>query len=501
MAVADFQDAMLRIRRPRTRRDLLPRVRSLRIPHLVPLGVVLLAAGLGMLASLLQTPHVAAFPDSDGYLAVAHRLLTTHQFTDPIRTPGYPAFLALIFLLTGGEHWNAVVVAQAALIILAAVEIYVLVYRMTDRRWVAALIAAAAGLNLYFTSWARVLLSEALSYWVLVTVFLVFERYLRTERRGFLVALTLLSTLAIFIRPQFIYLPIMLIAILALRAARLHQLRRIWRPLAVSLAVTYTLILAYMGANAREQGLFSLSKVSSVDLLGKVMVLNARDDLPLTGADPRFAPLVADLNRYRPRGDAWGFLKAHPEYDSTSGSLYATFSLQVLAHHPLTAFLGTYDDFSTTISPSLPPANLVPYEGTSPWMVALAQYSRLPQLAYGPLLFLLLVYAIFAWRRPTQTSAILIFTLFAVTALHIAVAAAGDYESFDRLRFPVDWAILAGTPLAAIDLITGRLRRRASASSAAGGLEDATPAENSPPRALSGSGPSGPPARASARPL
>jgi len=223
--------------------------------------------------------------------------------------------------------------------------------------------------------------------------------------------------------------------------------------------------------------------------------------LPLTGADPRFAPLVADLNRYRPRGDAWGFLKAHPEYDSTSGSLYATFSLQVLAHHPLTAFLGTYDDFSTTISPSLPPANLVPYEGTSPWMFALAQYSRLPQLAYGPLLFLLLVYAIFAWRRPTQTSAILIFTLFAVTALHIAVAAAGDYESFDRLRFPVDWAILAGTPLAAIDLITGRLRRRASASSAAGGLEDATPAENSPPRALSGSGPSGPPARASARPL
>src|SRR5690348_14775375 len=123
MAIADFQDAMIRVRRPRTRRDLLPRVRSLRIPHLVPLGVVLLAAGLGMLASLLQTPRVAAFPDSDGYLAVAHRLLTTHQFTDPIRTPGYPAFLALIFLLTGGEHWNAVVVAQAALIILAAVEI------------------------------------------------------------------------------------------------------------------------------------------------------------------------------------------------------------------------------------------------------------------------------------------------------------------------------------------------------------------------------------------
>jgi hypothetical protein len=476
VAVAGIQQAVIRSLRPRTWQGALLRVRSLLTLHLIPLGIVLLAAALGVLASLLQTPRVAAFPDTYRYLAVAHRLLTTHQFTDPYRTPGYPAFLALIFLLTGGEHWSAVVVAQSALIILAAVEIYVLVYRIAERRWVAALLASLAGLDLYFTAWARVLLSEALSYWMLVTLFLVFERCLRTERRGFLVALTLLSTLAILIRPQFIYLPILFIAILALRAARLRQFHRFWRPLAVSLAVTSALILAYMGANAREQGLFSLSKVSSIDLLGKVMELNRRDHMPLTGADPRFAPLVTDIERYRPRGDAWGFLKAHPEYDSPSGSLYATFSLQVLAHHPLSALLGDHQDFSTTISPSLTPSILVPYGQTPPWIVALMQFSRLPQLAYGPLLFLLPVYAIFAWRRPTQTSATLIFTLLAVTVLHIAVAAAGDYESFDRLRFPVDWAMLAGVLLASIDFITGRMRPRPSASSVSAGLDDVVPA-------------------------
>ncbi len=479
VASAGIPRAVMRIRRLYAWRDTLPRMRSLLFPHLISLGSVFLAAALGVLASLLQTPRVAAFPDSYQYLAAAHRLLATRQLTDPYRTPGYPAFLALIFLLTGGEHWGAVVAAQAALIILAAVEIYVLVYRVAERRWVAALIASVAGLDLYFTAWARVLPSEAPSYWMLVTLVLVFERYLRTARRSFLVALTLLSALAILVRPQLIYLPILFIAILALRAARLHQFRRVWRPLAVSLAVTYALILAYMGANAREQGLFSLSKVSSINLLGKVMELNARDHMPLTGADPRFGPLVADIERYRPRGDAWGFLKAHPEYDSPSGSLYATFSLQVLAHHPLTTLLGDYQDFSTTISPSLTPAMLVPYGQTSLWIVALTQLSRLPQLAYGPLPFLLLVYALFAWRRPSQTSTILIFTLLAVTVLHSIVAAAGDYESFDRLRFPVDWAMLAGALLAAlasIDRIAGRLRRRPSASRAWDGSDDAAPA-------------------------
>jgi 4-amino-4-deoxy-L-arabinose transferase-like glycosyltransferase len=439
-------------------------------PHALALAVVLLACAIGQAIVLVQTPLVAQFPDTEQYLSAARHILTAQQFIDPWRTPGYPVLLALIFALTGGEHLHAVVIAQAALIVAAAVEIYALVYRVRGRRWEAALIAALGGLNPFVVNWERCILTEALCYWLAVTLFLVFERVLARRTTGALIWMTAISIALIFTRPQFIFLPVLLALVLLVRDMRMRALKRRWKPIALSLVATYALIVGYMAANGAVNGYFGLSDIASLNLFGKVLEyrLYRMDPAPSPDANPRMAQFKADVAAYMAVGhehiwalDVWDFVYEHPEYDANHWAIYGTYSLPLIEQHPLVYLTRTIPDIVACTYDS--PQFWAPFSFTPAWLVSLWGFFTFLARAFAFLPLLLVALAIQAWRRAEDPGRALLFALVLALAANIVMTALTDFIEFSRLRSPLDWALTLAFVLGVIDTVQWLAARMAMA--------------------------------------
>ncbi len=417
-------------------------------PHRLPLAVVLLACALGQLAVLTQRPLAWLSQDSGDYIHVAERILTTHQVIDAYRTPGYPLLLALIFSLAGGERFDAVALVQAALIVLAAGELYVLSYRVCRQRWLAATVAAVTGLNVFATSWERVVMTETLAYWLVVTLFLVFERYLRSARARYLIAFVLLSGMAIMTRPIFILLPALLLLVLGVWAARTRSLVRHWKALALTGALIYGFVLAYMGANGLINGYYGLSDATNILLFGKVLRFDMYA-LPLSGSGQRYAQLQVEIERHVAASgllnrEPWGFVAEHPTYAGDHLAVLGAFSRAEIAQHPLYFAEQSLTDVRLGFyaGPDLyAPAPYAPL-----WITALYALYRFYARVFGffPLLFLAV--GVWVWRRPEQVGTVVCFTALLAYAELTLIATVTSYEGFWRLRFPIEWGVtLVGT--------------------------------------------------------
>jgi Dolichyl-phosphate-mannose-protein mannosyltransferase len=422
--------------------------------HGLPLAIVLLACAVAQTATLMQPINIHQWPDTAQYLTVAHRILYLHQFADPIRTPGYPAFMALVFALTGGEHLRALVVAQAGLMVLAALEVYVLAYRLTCRRWAACVIATVIGTNLFLLDWERLYLSETLSYWLIVTIFVLFERYLRSERTSTLIWLALVCAAAILTRPIFIYIPAALWLVLAFRSARVGTLRQRWKPLAFACAVSYGFVVADMAANAATFGYFGLSDISNLNLFAKVLEAHTIYGMPASGADPRFAPFQADVSKYvaSGRGEIWAFVFSHPTWDAHYWSTYGAYSIQVLMRHPWYYLHASFADVMKVWT--VRPWFWAPYTAAPLWTYVLIKLSILQYRAYLLLPLLLLATAIWAWRHAEQVVGVTLLAMLVCILGQLLSAGMLDYTEFDRLRLPLDWAMTFVVGMAVVQSIS-----------------------------------------------
>lgn len=146
-----------------------------------------------------------------------------------VRSPGYPLFIAVIFVVAGRSQ-VAVRVTQAVLDTLTAFVIYLIARRVSC----AATPAFAAGLALVlpFTAvYARYLLTEVLAtFMTAVTLLIVISALDSRGRLKFLLTGTCLGLL-ILIRPDFALLPIIAIAYFAI------VLRRNQRPILLAVAL------------------------------------------------------------------------------------------------------------------------------------------------------------------------------------------------------------------------------------------------------------------------
>lgn len=403
---------------------------------------------MGQALAVTQTPFAWISDDSPQYIQVAQRMLAAHQLVDAYRTAGYPALLAATFLLTGGEHLTAVAVVQSLLLILTSVELYVLTVRLFGRRWMAVAVAALAGLNIYVITWERVIMTEALSYWLMVTLFLVLEQYLRGGRRAALAWVTLLSVAAILTRPIFILLPALLLVCLALWWWRQDALRHHWKALAVSFVVVYALVLAYAGANGLTTGYFGVSDASNIDLFGKVLRYDMYA-LPLHGpAGQQYAQLQARITTHIEQGGAlgrepWGFVKQYPEYGADHYATLGAFSAAEIRQHPWYFVRETLPDIRDGfyVAPYLyAPDAYRPF-----WVVGAEAIFTALARAYGFFPVLLLAALMSAWRRPAHVGyALCVMVLLAYGEIGV-MGTTLAYGEFWRLRFPMEWgAMLAG---------------------------------------------------------
>ena len=145
------------------------------------------------------------YSDTPSYRRLAESVLDGFARYDGTRTPGYPAFLALV----GGDI--QVWLVQMVLGFLITLMLFYLGWRLSGRGWFGALAALAHTLNLGQLFFEANLLTETLTTFYLAIIYVGYFWLLRQESRprwGLALGVGLATSLALLTRPLFIFLPV-----------------------------------------------------------------------------------------------------------------------------------------------------------------------------------------------------------------------------------------------------------------------------------------------------
>ncbi|MCX7624613.1 MAG: hypothetical protein N2Z21_00125 [Candidatus Sumerlaeaceae bacterium] len=149
------------------------------------------------------------FPDGAAYGMLACEMLEGKFSNDlfAFRTPGFPAFLAVVFAFAGKENWQAVISVQFLLGTFIPFGLYLLFLPITKRPWLAALAAGAYLLDRYFLALQAVPLTEFLGGACAVFVLAWHVWAWRRMRWAEAIFLGLATGYWILVRPSFQLLP------------------------------------------------------------------------------------------------------------------------------------------------------------------------------------------------------------------------------------------------------------------------------------------------------
>ena len=236
------------------------------------------------LICLIALTHAAAFivyqrpdwntswTDQEGYQRLGAVLATTGMFTrypdspvfvpEVIRTPGYPAFVALVYRAFGVGSHLAVAIAQAVVFAGLCVIVYGSGRRVAGER-IATAAGVAAALFSPFPYFGALVLTELWTAFIAALAMLVCVRAVQDRKlRDFALAGCLLSATTL-VRPAFVLLPFFLAVAMPVlvRSERGPRAAMAWASLGVAAAVTLAPWFAY---NAVYLDRFTLSPAGGI---------------------------------------------------------------------------------------------------------------------------------------------------------------------------------------------------------------------------------------------
>jgi 4-amino-4-deoxy-L-arabinose transferase-like glycosyltransferase len=212
-----------------------------------------------------------AWSDQGGYQQLGAAMARSGEFTrypespafipEVIRTPGYPAFVAVIYRLFG-VGTLPVAVAQALVFVLICVIVYGVARRIAGER-AATLAAIMTALFPPLPYYGALVLTEVWTTFILMSAMLVCLRAMQQGRRRDFMLAGLLFSLATIVRPAFILLPFGLAMAMPLLLPSERRLQRMqhWAALAVVAALTMVPWFTY---NYVYLGRFTLSPAGGV---------------------------------------------------------------------------------------------------------------------------------------------------------------------------------------------------------------------------------------------
>lgn len=426
------------LRNPRIQKVLAWIARDWRGPRYLAWGAAVLAlTALVTICYYANAPHPGIDPDTDAYLRQARAILDSGHFVDAARLPGYPSFIALLFLATGRGNLDAVSIAQGVLYVLATLELYAALCLVLRRAWVAAVIVAPIAINTHLLSYVRPILSEGLALFLLASLALALVLALRWPGPLALWGVTL-ALLALFLtRPEWIYLPVPLFAVLLLLAWRRGQLRRLLPTAVLTLGVLYATLGGYVILNRVQNSCTCVTYISNVNLLGKVMQYRMEREAP-----PQYAAMTQLVSAHVARGDAdpWNVLREnYPPLHRDHFALAREYSTAIIRSHPVefVAKSGPVASATlTTVNPFLPIDHQGPFAA-----LLLAINTAITTLMRNTLPFFPLLGAgwllwIFWWRRKPSLLAEAMGLFALLGGYGLALTVFGGYVYYARLRAP-----------------------------------------------------------------
>ncbi len=225
--------------------------------------IVLVALAHAALFIAYQRPDWdVAWSDQGGYKQLGAAMARSGEFTrfpdspvfipEVIRTPGYPAFVAVVYRFFG-EHTMPVAIAQAFVFALICLIVYAIGRRVAGER-TATMAAVMTAVFPPLPYYGALVLTEVWTTLMMVLACLVCLRAMQHDRvRDFVLAGVLFS-LTTIVRPAFVLLPFGLaIAMPVLVPSERARARRVgqWVALAVAAAITlvpwFTYNYVYLG--------------------------------------------------------------------------------------------------------------------------------------------------------------------------------------------------------------------------------------------------------------
>jgi hypothetical protein len=426
--------------------------------RILPLGGALLCVTtFVVVAYYVNHPGVEQYPDSNGYIGVAMRVLSRGQLADAGRLPGYPLLMALVFLMSGRQDFALLSAVQGALFVAATLEVYALCLLVWRRTWIAFAIGLLVGTNLYLLKYVRPIISDGMALWVAVSLALASVVFVRTLRARDLWLVAGLTLLMFMTRPEWIYVPLPLFAVLLAVAARRGGLRRLLPHAILAVMALYLALGFYAYRNVVDTGYAGVTSVQNVNVLGKVMQYGMQDEAP-----PQYAQITHLVNAYLASGRTgpWGLVDATPLLQAQHHAVAAAYALAVIERHPI-EFLGrsipvlftssspgyTQDDFRT-ISAIQPRGPFGPLLGVLD-AVSIGIYASYIVFPLVAVFWLALLFLRRSQRGPSgdRVEAAAVVALLGLYALVITTLGGyGDYArihtSFDPLMLVVIWGSL-----------------------------------------------------------
>lgn len=463
---------------PRLKKALLWMSRDWRGPRYVAWGgLLLMLTALVTILYYANAPQPEIDPDTPAYLGQAHQMLAAGHFVDPARLPGYPALIALIFLVAGRDNLGAVTVAQAVLYILATLEIYAALCLVLRRAWIAALIAAPLALNTHLLSYVLPVLSEGLALFLLATLALALVVFLRWPGARALCGVAA-ALLALFLtRPEWMYLPVPLFACLLVLAARRGLLRQVLPVAGLALVVLYGVLGSYVVLNRVQNSCTCVTYISNINLLGKVMQYRMADEAP-----SNYEAVARLVEAHLARGDTdpWNVIREeYPPLNRDYYTLAGDYSLAIIRAHPV-EFVAKSGPVAasalTTVNPFRPIDRNGPFAPVLLAIDAVITSLMRDGLRFFPLLGAGWLLWMLWWRRKPSLLAEAMGLFALLGGYGLALTVFGGYVYYARLRAPyapllltVVWgsAVLAAVWLIDRALAWWRQRRLSTREAAA----------------------------------
>jgi hypothetical protein len=433
---------------------------------------LLIAAALLVAADYLNHPAPDTNPDTNGYLNVARHILDNGNPIGTSRTPGYPSFIALLWLLSGSRQLEVISIGQGCLFVLAALEVYLLAWMLWKRPWIGLIVGLVIVSNIYLLGYIKPIIVEPFSLWLAVSLALAAVWYTRrvSARRLWLVAVLLL--LAFLSRPEWVYFPPLLLAFLLMIAARRGCFRRLLPHALAALLVLYGLLGLYIYENSIQYGFTGITFIQNVNLLGKVLEYHMQNEAP-----PQYAAVAQQIDAAlaHPQArslDPYVVERYDPALGKNDWALAGSFSLAVIEAHPLEYLLKSLPAIVRL------PVGFYPYSRLArngPFGWELYQAQRLSRLLYYAEasfpLWAIGWLLLFCWRRATRLpaveamSAVLLIVLYQLT-----LDALGAYVDFRRFRTPIEPLVVLvvwGSTLWSLAWLWRRFRTRKHAAAPA----------------------------------
>jgi hypothetical protein len=236
--------------------------------------------------------------DSPGYIACAKYLLSNAFFSSDginanyLRTPGYPIFLAVIYILKGND--TTVIIAQIILMVIKLYLFYRILIMLYTPKKLSLLGSLLSLCSIQSYGYSFAIMTEPLFGFFLILALYFFVKYFKSDKNSWIfIAFSLSLNYALFIRPILMYFN-MLVCLILLIGFIIKKIQ--FKCFAIFTLCFAVVFGGWSYRNYFHSGVFIFSTVQKSNMLGS------------------YAPIITAGSEYMKSHDVWGFIEGATDY-------------------------------------------------------------------------------------------------------------------------------------------------------------------------------------------